>query len=92
MIDLHCHILPGIDDGPDTIDDALALARAAVAAGTRTIVATSHVSPRIRTPRQPIALAVAALNAAADRARSRSTCSRAARSRSSIVDALARAS
>lgn len=44
MIDLHCHVLPGIDDGPQTVEDALALARAASAAGTRTIVATSHVS------------------------------------------------
>ena len=44
VIDLHCHVLPGIDDGPRTLDDSLALARAAVAAGTRTIVATPHVS------------------------------------------------
>jgi protein-tyrosine phosphatase len=44
VIDLHCHILPGIDDGPSTMDDTLALARAAVAAGTRTMVATPHVS------------------------------------------------
>jgi protein-tyrosine phosphatase len=44
VIDLHCHVLPGIDDGPRTIEDSVALARAAVAAGTRTIVATSHVS------------------------------------------------
>jgi protein-tyrosine phosphatase len=44
VIDLHCHVLPGIDDGPDTLDDSLALCRAAVAAGTRTIVATPHVS------------------------------------------------
>ncbi|MCW3013899.1 MAG: Protein-tyrosine-phosphatase [Solirubrobacterales bacterium] len=44
MIDLHCHILPGIDDGPRTIEDSLELAQAAVAAGTTTIVATSHVS------------------------------------------------
>lgn len=44
MIDLHCHILPGIDDGPQTLADSLEIARAAVAAGTTTIVATSHVS------------------------------------------------
>lgn len=44
MIDLHCHILPGIDDGPATIEDSVALARAAAEAGTRTMVATSHVS------------------------------------------------
>jgi protein-tyrosine phosphatase len=63
MIDLHCHILPGIDDGPDTIDDTLALARAAVAAGTRTIVATSHVSPRYPNSARAIALGVAGVNA-----------------------------
>jgi protein-tyrosine phosphatase len=44
VIDLHFHLLPGIDDGPPTIDDALALARAAVASGTTTVVATPHVS------------------------------------------------
>lgn len=44
MIDLHCHVLPGVDDGPATLDDTLALCRAAVAAGTRTVVATPHVS------------------------------------------------
>ena len=44
MIDLHFHLLPGIDDGPDTTDAALALAQAAADAGTRTIVATPHVS------------------------------------------------
>jgi protein-tyrosine phosphatase len=44
MIDLHCHVLPGIDDGPDTIEQSLTLARAAAAAGTRTLLATSHVN------------------------------------------------
>jgi hypothetical protein len=45
MIDLHCHFLPGIDDGPDTLDEALALARAAVADGITHSVLTSHVDP-----------------------------------------------
>jgi protein-tyrosine phosphatase len=44
MIDLHCHILPGIDDGAATLDDTLGMARAAVASGTKTMVATPHVS------------------------------------------------
>jgi len=44
MIDLHAHVLPDIDDGPETIEGSLALARAAVAAGTRVLVATPHVS------------------------------------------------
>ncbi|HTA15170.1 MAG TPA: CpsB/CapC family capsule biosynthesis tyrosine phosphatase [Solirubrobacteraceae bacterium] len=44
MIDLHTHVLPGIDDGPDTIEGSLALARAAAASGTRVMVATPHVN------------------------------------------------
>lgn len=43
MIDLHCHILPAVDDGPDDIDGSLELARAAANAGTRTIAATPHI-------------------------------------------------
>src|SRR5258707_14440449 len=43
MIDIHFHCLPGIDDGPATWDDAVALCRAAAAEGTETIVATPHV-------------------------------------------------
>lgn len=43
MIDLHCHILFGLDDGPDDLDATLELARTAAAAGTRKIVATPHI-------------------------------------------------
>jgi protein-tyrosine phosphatase len=43
VIDLHCHYLPGIDDGARTIEEALTLARAAVAAGIHTSVLTPHV-------------------------------------------------
>jgi protein-tyrosine phosphatase len=46
VIDLHCHVLPGIDDGPATTEGSLALARAAADGGTRTLVATPHVSAR----------------------------------------------
>ncbi|SLL33518.1 Tyrosine-protein phosphatase YwqE [Mycobacteroides abscessus subsp. abscessus] len=42
MIDIHCHILPGIDDGAATIEDSLAMARAAVKEGITTIIATPH--------------------------------------------------
>jgi protein-tyrosine phosphatase len=44
VIDLHCHVLPGIDDGPSTVEDSLLLVRAAASAGIDTIVATPHVS------------------------------------------------
>jgi len=43
LIDLHCHLLPGIDDGPGDMDEAIALAQAAAAAGTQTLVATPHI-------------------------------------------------
>lgn len=42
MIDLHCHILPGVDDGPSSLDESLAMARLAVEDGIHTIVATPH--------------------------------------------------
>jgi protein-tyrosine phosphatase len=43
VIDLHCHYLPGIDDGAQTLDEALTLARAALRAGIHTSVLTPHV-------------------------------------------------
>lgn len=42
MIDIHCHILPGIDDGAKTIEDSIDMAKAAVADGITTIIATPH--------------------------------------------------
>lgn len=45
MIDLHCHLLPGIDDGPDTLEQALELARLAVANGITHSVVTPHIHP-----------------------------------------------
>ncbi|HLS10217.1 tyrosine-protein phosphatase [Lentibacillus sp.] len=42
MIDIHCHILPGIDDGAQTINDTLDMAKAAVDQGIHHIVATPH--------------------------------------------------
>ena len=42
MIDIHCHILPGIDDGAKTIDDSVDMAKEAVQEGMTTIIATPH--------------------------------------------------
>ncbi|CRI66041.1 PHP C-terminal domain protein [Thiocapsa sp. KS1] len=42
MIDCHCHILPGIDDGAHTFETALDMARAAAAAGIQDLVCTPH--------------------------------------------------
>lgn len=62
VIDLHCHVLAGIDDGPSTIDGSVALVRAAAEAGTRTLVATPHVSARYRNDAATIAKLTAELN------------------------------
>jgi len=43
MIDLHCHILPGVDDGADSLAEALAMARLAREDGIEKIVATPHL-------------------------------------------------
>jgi protein-tyrosine phosphatase len=43
VIDLHCHLLPGIDDGPGTLDEALAMARLAVAGGITEARVTPHL-------------------------------------------------
>lgn len=42
MIDLHCHILNGIDDGAQTLEDSIAMASAAVAEGITHILVTPH--------------------------------------------------
>jgi protein-tyrosine phosphatase len=59
VIDLHSHVLPGIDDGPRSIEGSVALAYAAAAAGTSTLVATPHVSPRYPNDAETIARLVA---------------------------------
>ncbi len=50
MIDLHCHILPGLDDGAPDWDEALAMAQVAADDGTRVLAATPH------TPANPASL------------------------------------
>ena len=45
VVDVHCHLLPGIDDGPQTLDDALNLARHAAASGISRSILTPHILP-----------------------------------------------
>lgn len=45
MIDLHCHLLPGIDDGPATLQESEVLAKAFVAGGITHAVVTPHIHP-----------------------------------------------
>jgi protein-tyrosine phosphatase len=69
MIDIHTHLLPGIDDGPSTWDESLDLCRLLVAEGVRTAVATPHVVDNAyECSRTSIIAAVAELNGRLDRA------------------------
>src|SRR4051794_17534119 len=42
MIDIHSHILPGLDDGAKNLEDSLDMARLAVKDGIHTVIATPH--------------------------------------------------
>jgi protein-tyrosine phosphatase len=43
LVDLHAHVLPAVDDGPTSIDETIALLRAAHAGGVRRLAATPHM-------------------------------------------------
>jgi protein-tyrosine phosphatase len=61
VLDLHSHILPGIDDGAQGPEDSLAIARAAVAHGIDLLAATPHVRDDYPTPVETMEAAVATL-------------------------------
>ena len=44
MVDIHSHILPGVDDGAPRVEVALAMCRMAAADGIRHLVATPHAN------------------------------------------------
>jgi len=48
--DCHVHILPGLDDGPDSWDEAVEMARRAASSGTTHVVATPHYIPGVFEP------------------------------------------
>lgn len=50
MIDFHCHILPGIDDGSQSVEESLEMIRAQTQQGIDTIVASSHFYADQRSP------------------------------------------
>ena len=61
MVDVHCHILPGLDDGPDDMELSLAMAESAISDGITHVVATPHSSneyffsyPRVRELREEL--------------------------------------
>lgn len=48
MVDIHCHILPGLDDGADSPEIAMAMAEMAIAEGITHVIGTPHASPNHR--------------------------------------------
>ena len=68
MLDLHCHILPGVDDGAASLDEALAMARFCLQDGITHLVATPHCHRYCRLLRPDILPHVTRLNDALGRA------------------------
>lgn len=63
MIDIHSHILPGVDDGAQTVEDAIAMARLAVEEGITKIIATPHhMNGKYMNKKQDIIERVSTLN------------------------------
>ncbi|RZB30511.1 MAG: protein-tyrosine phosphatase [Desulfobacteraceae bacterium Eth-SRB1] len=67
MIDLHCHILPGIDDGPELLDESIEMCRIAVNDGISKVVCTPHhVTGKYNNNREKIIRCVDKLQASID--------------------------
>lgn len=61
MIDLHAHVLPALDDGPESREEAIELLEAASASGVRVVAATPHVSRRYPNTAPAVVAAVRSL-------------------------------
>jgi protein-tyrosine phosphatase len=53
VIDLHCHLLPGVDDGAEDLSTSLKMARASVAQGVTVVACTPHILPGVYHNRGP---------------------------------------
>jgi protein-tyrosine phosphatase len=69
MIDTHCHLLPGLDDGPRRIEQALELAWELMEAGVESVLCTPHYSRQWKTPHEASLAAHEELRHALDHAR-----------------------
>jgi len=68
VIDLHAHLLPGLDDGPATLEESVELAQLLAAAGVRTVAATPHVRADYRTAADEVEQGVREVRTALQRA------------------------
>ncbi len=64
MIDLHTHVLPGLDDGARTVDDSLEMLRIAAESGTTDLVASPHANLQFQFDPHIVDRAIADLAAA----------------------------
>ena len=63
MIDIHCHILPGVDDGAKHMEDSISMAQEAIKQGIHTIIATPHhKNGRYNNPKKSILAELNILN------------------------------
>ena len=62
MLDLHCHILPGVNDGASSPEESLAMARFSASDGITHVIATPHCHTKCRLLRADILPHVARLN------------------------------
>ena len=63
MVDIHTHILPGVDDGPTTIEESIQLLEMAVDEGITDIIATPHAyNPHFDVPKEVVLQKVTMLN------------------------------
>ncbi len=68
MIDLHCHILPGVDDGAEDLDASIAMAEKAISQGITHILCTPHHNNgKYRNPKSEIISLVSFLQAELDK-------------------------
>jgi protein-tyrosine phosphatase len=66
LVDIHSHVLWGVDDGAQTLEDSLAMVAIAAAAGTTDLVATPHASPRYKYDPELVRERLADIQAAAE--------------------------
>lgn len=63
MVDIHCHILPEIDDGAQNLEESIQMAKAAVQEGiTKVVASPHHYTSRFHNPKEEIVPKVALLN------------------------------